>query len=98
MANSFKDRIWTIDTAVEIMVLGRRAKIERLEWSPNAVDNDLLIVDGNDKVIWKVRAKVAGGANQEDIGDHEKVYQGGKWVNGFDVTTIDGGTLYVYIM
>ena len=97
MGNTYADRTWTIDTAGEIHALGVKVKISGLEWHPNAVDNDLSILDGNSKRIWHIRAKVAAGANSEEPGVLTKAWPEGQWFDGFNVSVIDGGTLYVFL-
>lgn len=102
MANDYTGKIWTLDTATASPVIGgngttrngEKVFIERMEWAPNAVDNDLIIKDGAGKVIWQVRAIYAA-ANHESAG-LEKFDSPG-WYDGFWLDTIDGGTLHVKI-
>lgn len=97
MANSYGSNHWVLDTAGEILALGNKIRLQRMEWHPNAVDNDLDVRDGGNKTIWKTRTKIAAGANSEEIGIIRRDFgDNGKEFSGFDLETIDGGTLYVF--
>ena len=103
MSNDFTGKVWTIDTAESIPKIGgdgttyngQRVKITRLEWIPNAVDNDLVVQDARGRSIWTVRSIFAG-ANNESAAIERREFPNGEWFDGIKFTTIDAGTLYVY--
>lgn len=89
---------WVLDTAGVITTLD--VWIQRIEWHPNAADNDLVIHNRNAEAVLTARA-AAGAPNHETYGietwDYSDRLNGeGKLFAGFDLETIDGGTLYVY--
>jgi hypothetical protein len=94
--NDFSGNLWTIDTAQADAIFDDGVYIDYMKWYPNAVDNDLLVVNGEGSTIIKSRAKVPTGATNEEIGAIEFPEARGHHL-GFKVTTIDGGTLYVKI-
>jgi len=97
MANVYAQNNWKLDTAGVILTLGNKIKIQKIVYIPNAIDNDLILEDGNGEEIWRVRA-IAAGANFESVA-HETLdfAPDGKWFDGFEVATIDGGYVQVYI-
>jgi hypothetical protein len=94
MANSYADRTWTLDTAGVITT--EQVRIKKMEWHPAAVDNDLVVLDNNSKSIFTVRAIYAA-ANHESAGIESRDFEGLQ-SHGLNLQTIDGGTLYVYLM
>jgi len=98
MANVVTDKTWTLDTAsTTVNVWSGPVFISKMEFHPNAADNDLIVQDGRGKTIWIVRA-IAPAANHESSGIEY-------WENpdpcsprdGFRLHTLDGGTLYVTV-
>ena len=65
--------------------------VVRAEWQEPTAADDLTIHDNSGTVIYDDNA-IAGGT-----GIRLEVKIGGVTYNGFNVTVIDGGTLYVYI-
>lgn len=96
MSNDFSGNLWTIDTAQAAAIFDDGVYIDYIRWYPNAVDNDLLVKNGEGTTIIKSRAKVPAGANNDEIGVIEFPEAQGRHL-GFQVATIDGGTLYVKI-
>lgn len=70
-----------------------RVMVHALEWHPSAENDDLLVTDGAGNMLFKARA--AGAAP-----NGETAYVAWKALNaiclGLIVSTIDGGTLYIY--
>jgi len=69
--------------------------VDRLEWCPSAVDDDLIILDGEGSEIWRIRA-AAGAPNCESYGKEILEFSPAKQIRGLDIDTIDGGTLYIF--
>ena len=95
MGNSTVGNPWVLDTAATILAAGNPVVVEKMIWYPNAADDDLIVKDGNGNVKWVVRA-AAGAPNKESYG--AEVCAACPFdSDGFDLDTIDGGTLYVNI-
>ena len=91
MANVYGGHQWILDTAHSAAIVGR-IKLVKMEWVPAAAGDDLAVVDGASKAIWTVTNALTGGrAGVESID-----FGGGRWFDGFKLSTIGGGTLYVY--
>jgi len=96
MANAITGRVWALDTAGTIWT--GPVFISRMDYHPNAADNDLVTKDTRGGAIWAPVRAIAGAPNHETVGIET-------WINpspevpfeGFVLTTIDGGTLYVTI-
>lgn len=97
MANSTAGKVWVLDTAATIWT--GPVYISRMDWHPNAADNDLVVNDSLAHPIWGPVRAIATAANHETSGIET-------WENpapnhpidGFVLATIDGGTLYVTTM
>ena len=90
MANNTKGNPWVLDTAAVIKTTP--TTILGMEWFPNAADDDLTILDVGGNTIWDRDALTGGTAGSE------KFTPAGKFkANGFNLSVIDGGTLYVYL-
>ena len=79
---------WVLDTAASIKTTP--VKILRMEWIPNAAADDLTIIDVSGNTIWDRDALTGGTPGIE-------IFNGPFRSNGFNLSVIDGGTLYVYI-
>ena len=90
MANIYGHSQWILDTAG--VVTTDKVRINKMEWRPNAAADDLLIYDNNAETIWVTKALAGGTAGKEDFSP-SKPFD----ALGFDVETIDGGTLYVWL-
>ena len=88
MANSAIGNPWILDTAGVITT--KPFKVLLFEWTPTTDGHDILIHDNGGNVIWTKKA-LAADANQGI--SYTRV---GGSVNGINLVTIDGGTLYVY--
>lgn len=95
MSNSYGGKSWVLDTAGEVLATGNKIKIRKLVYWPNAADNDVLVQDAVGGRIWKARAKVPAGSTNDAIAELTKDF-GGAWFDGFDLETIDAGTLVVF--
>ena len=93
MANSIGGRIWSLDTAATLS--SGPVCVGKMHWRPAAAANTLLVKDSSGSVIWAATALAAGGAGGDEFWENPNPlypYQ------GFVLTTIDGGTLYVDIV
>ena len=94
MANDLNGRVWAIDTAGATSAVTHAVKIKKMIWhEPTTTGHVILIKDGaSGKTIWAKTVLAAGSGMDElwDIGTP-------LWLTGFYVTTLDSGTLYVYI-
>ena len=89
MANNKKGNPWILTDAENIT--SNPQKINYMEWIPNAAADDLTILDCAGNTIWDVDAIAPGTAGKEKF-DPGEIYI----ANGFNLSVIDGGTLYVY--
>ena len=89
MANNLTGNPWIIDTADTITT--GPVYVVSAEWQEPTAADDLTIVDNSGNTIYDDNA-IAGGT-----GIRLEVKLGGAVYNGFIVSVIDGGTLYVYI-
>jgi hypothetical protein len=91
MANEVYGRTWKIDTAGSSVLHSGPFRAKSVRWvSPaSQSDDECLVTDVNDKVIWHSRAQ---GANHVD----ESVLDAW-WNSGFKVTILSGGTLYITV-
>lgn len=93
MGNAYGPREWKLDTTGTITV--DKVRVRKMEYIPNAANDDLLVSNSAGDVIWEVTNVLAGGlagAERIDYGDK------GHEVEGFVLTTIGGGTLYVWLI
>lgn len=90
MANNTTGNPWILDTAGVITT--QPVNVITMEWVPNAADDDLTINDTSGNVIWDRDALTGGTAGMEKFGP-SKFFR----ANGFNLSVIDGGTLYVYV-
>lgn len=90
MGNSYTGKPWTLDTAAVITT--ENVYIDHMVWTPTTDGDDLLVQAKDGSNIWKYKAIAADASEQiaytKDIRDY---------VNGFTLTTIDNGTLYVHV-
>jgi outer membrane protein assembly factor BamB len=92
VANNTTGNPWILDTAAVLST--NLVYVDKMVYIPNAADNDLIVEDNAGKVIWQVRA-IAASANYESVG--METFDGPILCNGFEVATIDGGSLKVYL-
>jgi hypothetical protein len=90
MANDITGNPWILITAEEITDKPFRCKY--LEWTPTTSGDDLLVVDNAGNTIW-TRKTIAADSNQ-GISEEKRI---DGVLNGMTITTIDHGTLYVYL-
>ena len=91
MANAYGLKTWKLDTAGTIS--SDRIRVSKMRWIPNAAGDDLLVSNSAGEVIWEITNALAGGvagAEEVDFGD-------GHDIDGFVLTTLGGGVLYVWI-
>ena len=90
MANDITGNPWILDTAGSVTT--SPFKCQYLKWTPTTDGDDLLIVDNAGNTVWSLKA-IAADSNQGI--DYKEPIEG--VINGLSITTIDNGTLYVYL-
>jgi len=93
MSNNLEGNPLIIDTAfsaAEVTRFSGLVKVVKADWHEPTAADDLTIIDNASRTIWDDNA-VAGGSGINLPAIPEGTY------NGFNVSVIDGGTLYVYI-
>jgi len=96
------NKVWELTNSDEsssnMLGTGEKVRIKKIEWHPNAADNDLDLEDANGLTIMKTRALIPA-ATHDEIGIIVRRFGGGgQDFVGFVPTTIDGGTVYVYLV
>ena len=92
MPNAYGPREWVLDSTGVVTV--DKVRVDRMEWVPNAADDDLLISNSAGDKVWEVTDAITGarpGLETFDGGAD------GHDIEGFDLTTLGGGTLYVWL-
>jgi hypothetical protein len=91
MANDITGNPWILDTAA--FITKSPVRIKRMEWKPSAAADDLTVKDRHGDVFWDRDALDAapGGDEFFEPGDSIRMM-------GFDLDTIDGGVLYVWVI
>ena len=92
MANVYGHRQWILDTTGVIST--DRIRVKKMEWVPNAANDDLAIVDNNSEEVWTVTNALTGGRAGVEVIDFSE----GQDFEGFNLSTLGGGTLYVYLV
>ncbi len=91
MANVLNGRIWSIDTVDADVIDDKACKVKTVRWvggSTSAADEAVIIRDPVlNTILWET---TASGMNYV-----EEVLIEQWWSNGFEVPTIDNGTLYI---
>lgn len=90
MANDITGRVWSLDTA-GVITTGP-VKIDRIIFEPGANSDNVVLEDNQGKEIisWTAAADIT---TQEQFGSD----MDGRWFQGLNLTTIDGGTLKVHV-
>lgn len=95
MANDVTSpKLWTLDTTGVIVAKGTTVKIRRVLFYPSTIDHTVLIeeylADGTLDQAIKIKA------NHSDVNPVSIPFDPPLEVNGFKLTTIDGGSIDVY--
>lgn len=89
MANVTTGTFWKLDTAAVIST--GEVKVINLIWdSPSASGDDIIVKDNGGNMIWEMKA-IAGGTGIT----YERAINAS--CGGFNLHTIDSGTLYVQV-
>lgn len=90
MANNINGDVWILDTAG--VVTTKPVKVNRIIFEPGANSDDVILKDNKGTVIlnWTAAADIT--AQQQFGADFD-----GRWYQGLNLETIDGGTLRVYV-
>ncbi len=91
------DRFWQLDTAAVIVAAGTPVIVRKLVFAPAAIDNDIVIQEYLSNSATLDEAIILK-ANHTDINLVSLDFgPEGRQLNGFKLSTISAGTLYVYI-
>jgi len=90
MANELNGNPWLVDTAATITT--SNVFVKRMVWTPTTDGDDILVESNDGSNLWSYKA-VAGDASEQIAYSREFDCN----VNGITVTTIDNGTLYIYV-
>ena len=82
---------WKFDSADVGVITTNPLWIKRITWTPEADADDILITDNSGHEVWSKKA-IAATSDQEI--EYETVIEGS--VNGFNLVTLDSGTVRVY--
>ena len=97
MANdATSERLWILDTAAVIVAIGTPVIVRKVVFFPALKDDDLVIQEYGPTGVLRTAIKLKAGASDAspvslNFGSE------GRQLNGFKLSTIDGGTLDVYI-
>ena len=94
MANDTTGTPWKLDTAAVIRT--GPLKIKSMAWTPAADGDDLLVSDNAGHEVWSYKA-LAGDASEQIVYRWPLEGSPGHPVNGFNLATIDSGTLRVWV-
>jgi len=89
MANDTTGNPWKLDTAGVIQTAP--LVIKKITWTPTADGDDILIQDNSGGETWSLKA-IAATSDEEIVYTQE--INGS--VNGFNLVTLDAGTVRVY--
>ena len=95
MANSFGAHVWALDTAFTT-ALTDRYYIARMQWEPTTAGHTLTVKDAAGEVMWQSTALAAVGVTGPEVWENPDPRL--LYFEGFDLDTIDGGTLRVYFV
>jgi hypothetical protein len=82
---------WRFDDADVGVITTEPLKISKMVWTPEADGDDILVTDNSGHYTWSLKAIAS--TSDEEI-EYIKEINGS--VNGFNLVTMDSGTLYVY--
>ena len=95
MSNTLTGRVWVCDTAFTTASTDR-CFVSRMQWNPTTQGHNLIIKDKNGKVLWTSTALGSVDLVGPEIWENPDPRL--NYFDGFDVDTIDGGTVYVYFV
>ncbi len=92
MANTLTDRIWFVDTVDADVIDDKNMKVKDVRWvgATTAAHQAIIRDPVTNTNLWE---GVATGANNTESQMLETW-----WRNGFEVPTLDSGTLYITLM
>lgn len=93
MANDLTKNPWVLDTAGATSTFTGPVYINRMRFVPAAAGDDLTVTDKNGNTIWQLTNVLADGI----AGSEEIDLRGNPPYQGFILSVIGGGTLYVWI-
>ena len=97
MANKFNAMTWLVDTAGATSLYSGPCYIGRISWHPTAAGQKLIVQNSLGHVMWQVDSVAAGNDSSVGILDWPNPEHKIPW-DGFNVSQIDGGILYVTVL
>lgn len=92
MANDWSGNPAVIDTTEDKTI---QLLIHYLEYHAASNGDDLVVKDSHGNILWQIKALVAAPDNESEAIERSPKFD--RWVQGINVETIDGGTLYIYL-
>ena len=99
MANdTTSERLWSLTDVAVINAVGIQTIVKKLIFVPAAIDDDFIIQEYAPTQAGALRSAIVLKANHTDVNPISIDFgRNGRKLNGFKLSTIDGGTLYVYL-
>ena len=95
MSNSFGGRDWALDTAFA-SALTDRFFVARMQWEPTTAGHTLTVKDKDGNVKWQSTALAAVDVTGPEVWENPDPRL--NYFDGFDLDTIEGGTLRVNLV
>ena len=92
--NVFAARIWTLDTAFTT-ALTDDFYVSKMVWEPSANGDDLVVKNAAGTTVWILKAVAAATDAGPEVWENPDPCR--FFFKGFDLDTIDGGTLRVFL-
>lgn len=91
------DRFWQLDTVGVIVAVGTPVIVRKVVYAPSSIDDDVVIQEYLSDAATLDEAIIIK-ANHTDVNLVSLDFGSeGRQLNGFKLSTIDGGTAYIYI-
>ena len=99
MANVITGRVWTLDTAsITDNIVDGPVYISRIDFYPDATDNDLVMQDGYGGVLFTVRAIATASSNESSGIETWINFAPSIPIHGLRLHTLDAGRVEVTIL
>ena len=95
MSNSYGSLVWALDTAFST-ALTDRFFVARMQWEPTTAGHNLTVKNAAGDVLWESTALAAVSVTGPEVWENPDPRL--NYFEGFDLDTIDGGTLRVYFV
>jgi len=94
MSNRLVDHVWVCDTAGTAAVTNETVYVDGVRWVGSTTDADQAVIKNvvNDDIVWEAKLDESNNNAGMTHDSHVKF----RCLNGFKVTTLSNGTLYIY--